>query len=127
MHDKLTDAQLVERTLRGDMSAYGILVDRYRSLVYGLACHLVRNFHDAEDIAQEAFIKAYDSLSTLKDKANFSRWLRTIALNLCKMWLRKSVGQEEYLDSSFGGSTPEHLCRVDPMWSAETLPTSCIA
>jgi len=117
MHDKLTDAQLVERTLGGDMSAYEILVDRYRSLVYGLACHVVGSFHDAEDIAQEAFIKAYDSLASLKDKAKFSRWLRTITLNLCKMWLRKSVGREEYIDIN--------LCRVDPMWSAETLPTSC--
>jgi RNA polymerase sigma-70 factor (ECF subfamily) len=100
MYNKLTDSQLVEKTLEGDMSAYGVLVDRYRSLVYGLACHVVGNFHDAEDIAQEAFIKAYDSLSTLKDKAKFGNWLRIITLNLCKMWLRKSTRESLFEASS---------------------------
>ncbi|MBM3240505.1 sigma-70 family RNA polymerase sigma factor [Candidatus Poribacteria bacterium] len=100
MRDKLTDSQLVEKTLKSDMSAYGVLVDRYRSLVYGLAYHVVGNFHDAEDIAQEAFIKAYNSLSTLKDKAKFGNWLRVITLNLCKMWLRKSTRESLFEVSS---------------------------
>ena len=85
-----TDDQLVEKTLQGDINAFGMLVNRYRGLVHGLTFHIVSNFQDAEDIAQEAFIKAYESLSTLKDKAKFGNWLRIITLNLCKMWLRKS-------------------------------------
>ncbi len=133
MHDKLMDTQLVEKTLGGDVSAFGILVNRYRGLVYGLVYHVVGSFHDAEDIAQEAFIKAYDNLSTLKDKAKFGGWLRVITLNLCKMWLRKSVKEslfetsllqsEEYdeettssfrednIDSSLATNvTPEDIC-----------------
>jgi len=100
MCNKLTDAQLVGKALESDMSAYEVLVNRYRSLVYGLAYHVVGNFHDAEDIAQEAFIKAYDSLSTLKDKAKFGNWLRIITLNLCKMWLRKSTRESLFEASS---------------------------
>ncbi|MFQ6040951.1 MAG: RNA polymerase sigma factor, partial [Candidatus Poribacteria bacterium] len=107
MRDELMDAQLVERTLEGDMSAYGILVNRYRSLVYGLACHVIGRFQDAEDIAQEAFIKAYNSLSTLKDKAKFGSWLRVITLNLCKMWLRKSV--DSYLDINLSSLETRHF------------------
>lgn len=100
MHDKLTDIQLVERTLGDDVSAFGILVNRYRGLVYGLAYHVVGSFQDAEDIAQETFIKAYDNLFTLKDKAKFGGWLRVITLNLCKMWLRKSVKESLFETSS---------------------------
>jgi RNA polymerase sigma factor (sigma-70 family) len=100
MRRKLTDKQLVEKTLEGDINAFGILVNRYRGLVHGLTFHVVSNFQDAEDIAQEAFIKAYESLSTLKDKAKFGSWLRIITLNLCKMWLRRSP-QELLLSSEF--------------------------
>ena len=91
MRRKLTDKQLVEKTLEGNVNAFGILVNRYRGLVHGLTFHIISNFQDAEDIAQEAFIKAYESLSTLKDKAKFGSWLRIITLNLCKMWLRRSL------------------------------------
>lgn len=117
MREKLTDAQLVEKVLEGDMSAYGILVNRYRSLVYGLACHVIGSFQDAEDIAQEAFIKAYDSLYTLKDKAKFGSWLRVITLNLCKMWLRKSVGRDSYLDINLSSS---EIRRFDKLSAGST-------
>jgi len=101
MRTKLTDEYLIEKTLEGDINAFGILVNRYRGLVHGLTFHIVSNFQDAEDIAQEAFIKAYESLSTLKDKAKFGNWLRVITLNLCKMWLRRS-SLELPLPSEFG-------------------------
>jgi len=117
MSDKLTDTQLVERTLRGDMSAFGVLVDRYRGLVYGLACHVLGSFHDAEDVAQEAFIKAYDSLASLKDKAKFGNWLRVITLNLCKMWLRKSTRESLSEISSLQGEEEDEesalFCKED--------------
>lgn len=124
MSDELTDEQLVERTLEGDMNAFGILVNRYRSLIHGLAYHVLGDFQDAEDIVQEAFIKAYNSLSILKDKAKFGSWLRVMALNLCKMWLRKSTkelppamdipGEDIYIDEELQESVLAALSALPP-------------
>ena len=69
---------------------------------------MLGSFQDAEDIAQEAFIKAYDSLSILKDRAKFGGWLRIITLNLCKMWLRKSM--RESLLSPETDIAPKDIC-----------------
>ena len=93
MGNQMTDSQLVKEVLEGNMSAFDSLVNKYSSLVHGLAYHVLGSFQDAEDLAQEAFIKAYDNLSVLKDEAKFGSWLRIITLNLCKMWLRKSKGK----------------------------------
>ncbi|MDQ1317935.1 MAG: hypothetical protein QG588_1590 [Candidatus Poribacteria bacterium] len=91
MSNILTDDQLVNKTLEGNIDAFGILVDKYRGLVHGLAFHIVGNFQDAEDIAQDTFIKAYENLTDLKDKLKFGNWLKIITLNTCKMWLRRST------------------------------------
>lgn len=108
MRGESTDDHLVKRTLDGDISAFDVLVDRYRGLVHGLAYHVLGNFQDAEDIAQNAFIKAYDSLSILRDRAKFGIWLRVITLNLCKAWLRKSV--KELLISLPTNEIPTDIC-----------------
>lgn len=91
MRDILADDQLVNKTLEGDIDAFGVLIDKYRGLVHGLAFHIIGNFQDAEDIAQDTFIKAYESISTLKDESKFGNWLKVITLNMCKIWLRRST------------------------------------
>ncbi len=85
----LEDDLLVQRCINGDRDAFGILVDKYKDAVCGLAYSKVRNFHDAEDIAQEAFIDAYRSLPSLRHPHRFSSWIYTIAANRCRMWARK--------------------------------------
>ena len=85
----MTDRQLVEQTLRGDTQAFGVLVEKYQGMVCGLALHHVTSFDDAEDIAQQAFLAAYQNLASLKSKSKSASWLRGIALNKIKMWLRK--------------------------------------
>lgn len=85
----LTDEILVKNALSGDKDAFGKLVEKYSSAVYGLAYHLVGNFSDAQDLAQKTFITAYLKLHQLKDYAKFAGWLRIITINTCKMWLRK--------------------------------------
>ena len=84
-----TDEILVRKTLSGDKDAFSKLVEKYSSAVYGQAYHLVGNFADAQDLAQEAFITAYLKIHQLKDYTRFAHWLRTITVNTCKMWLRK--------------------------------------
>lgn len=85
---KISDEALVRKTLEGDDSAFSKLINRHRGVVHGLCYHLVNNFTDAEDLAQEAFIKAYFNLSSLSNPSKFPSWLRQITTNVCRDWLR---------------------------------------
>jgi RNA polymerase sigma-70 factor (ECF subfamily) len=60
-----TDPQLVQATLDGDRHAFNTLIDRYESMVFGMALSRVKNIHDAQDIAQEVFLQAFLRLNTL--------------------------------------------------------------
>ena len=82
-----TDAQLVHRCLEGDLDAFSSLVKKYQDAVYGLALSYVRDFNVAQDIAQEAFIKTYLQLPTLRDPSKFGSYLRTTVANLSKNYL----------------------------------------
>ena len=82
------DGYIIYRCLNGDPTAFGFLIDKYKAGVYASAYERLRNFHDAEDIAQEAFFKAYRSLRTLKRWDSFASWLYRITLNLCTDWFR---------------------------------------
>jgi RNA polymerase sigma factor (sigma-70 family) len=82
------DGYIIQRCLDGDAEAFGFLVDKYKKSVYALAYSRIRNFHDAQDITQEVFIKAYRSLRTLRSWDNFMGWLYRITANLSKNWLR---------------------------------------
>jgi RNA polymerase sigma-70 factor (ECF subfamily) len=84
-----TDRELVERVLNGDAGAFGELVRRYQGAVYGLAYHRVRHFADAQDIAQESFIKAFRKLRQLDRPDRFAVWLYAITVNECRMWQRQ--------------------------------------
>ena len=85
----MNDAQLVEACLEGDHRAYAVLVDRDRYPVFGLCLSYVKDFDAAEDAAQEALIAAYLKLESLPEPQKFGPWLRTIAANQCRMWLRR--------------------------------------
>ena len=82
------DGYIVQKCLDGDSAAFGLLVDRYKKSIYALAYSKVHNFHDAQDITQEAFTKAYRNLRTLRRWDNFIGWLYRITINLSRDWLR---------------------------------------
>jgi len=84
----LDDAELVNRTRSGDRNAYGELVSRYQGHVYGLAYSLVGNWIEAQDIAQETFIRGYTNLDQLRDPARFAAWLRRVAFGVAMNWLK---------------------------------------
>ena len=84
------DGYLIQQCLDGDHAAYGLLVDKYKRGIYALAFSRVRNFHDAQDITQEAFIKAYQNLHTLRRWDNFIGWIYRITSNLCRDWVRSA-------------------------------------
>ena len=65
---KTDEQKLIHRAIEGDRDAFGAMVEKYQSAVYALAYEFTRNIADAQDISQEAFIKAYLKLSTLRDR-----------------------------------------------------------
>ena len=79
----LDDAQLVAAAAGGDRAAFQTLVERHRSLVYRVAYQFSGRHHDADDIAQEVFIKVYRSLGRFRQDAQFTSWLYRIAMNAC--------------------------------------------
>lgn len=83
-----TDEELIERVRRGETRLFAVLVERHQDPVYGMALRFVRGAADAEDVAQEAFLRAYRSLEGFKGDARFSTWLYRITWNLCTDWLR---------------------------------------
>ena len=82
------DGHIIHKCLGGDTAAFGLLVDKYRASVYALAYSKLGNFHDAEDVTQEVFLKAYQKLRTLKQWDRFLAWLYAITSNLCKDFSR---------------------------------------
>ena len=69
------DGRLIRRCLDGEPEAFGFLVDRYRESVYAFAYSRLGNFHDAEDVTQEVFIKAYQKLRSLRRWDSFHAWI----------------------------------------------------
>ena len=80
MIDK-TDQEIIKEVKAGNISAYAVLLDRYKSLVFTLANNIVRNKEDAEEIAQDVFVKAFKALSSFKGESLFSTWLYRIVIN----------------------------------------------
>ena len=77
------DADLISRAAGGDVSAFQMLVERHRSMVYRVAYQFAGNHHDAEEIAQEVFIKVYRSLDRFRQDAQLTSWMYRIVMNAC--------------------------------------------
>ena len=79
----MADSDLITRAASGDPAAFQALVERHRSMVYRVAYQFAGNHYDAEDIAQEVFIKVYRSLDKFRQDAQLSSWLYRIVMNAC--------------------------------------------
>jgi RNA polymerase sigma-70 factor (ECF subfamily) len=77
------DSELIARAAGGDQAAFQALVEQHRSMVYRVAYQFAGNHHDAEDIAQEVFIKVYRSLDRFRQDAQLSSWMYRIVMNAC--------------------------------------------
>jgi len=82
------DGSIVQECLNGDSGAFGILVDKYKAGIYAYVYDKLRNFQDAQDVTQEAFLQAYRNLRTLRRWESFGFWLFRIARNQCGKWIR---------------------------------------
>ncbi|MDD4588611.1 MAG: sigma-70 family RNA polymerase sigma factor [Heliobacteriaceae bacterium] len=91
--------RLIEASQAGDTQAFSRLVELYQDQVYGLAVHLTGNLDDAQDLAQEAFVRAYRSVGSFRFQAEFGTWLHRITVNTWINMRRKHKGvQVESLD-----------------------------
>ena len=103
---KNSDAQLIHRVLNGDDTAFSELVKKYQKQVHALAWRKVGDFHIAEEITQDTFLRAYQKLRTLKKPQRFASWLYVIAANRCNTWLHKKQSRAQLLKNK-GGVRPE--------------------
>ena len=96
---KENDVALIQRTLDGDESAFTTLVKKYQKWVHTLVWRKIGDFHTAEEITQDIFLKVYKKLSTLKPPDRFPGWLYVIATRYCISWLRKKQQPTTSLDA----------------------------
>jgi len=85
----MDDLKIIESCLLGNTQVFSRLIDNYKSMVYNLAYRMSNNPHEAEDISQEAFIRAYQSLARFNPSYKFSTWLYQITLNIIRDKFKK--------------------------------------
>ncbi|MCA9079207.1 MAG: sigma-70 family RNA polymerase sigma factor [Planctomycetaceae bacterium] len=86
----IDDGRLIERTLAGETNAFGELVRKYQDRLFGTLSQLLGSPHDARDVAQDAFLAAYEKLATFRREASFYSWLFRIAYNAAATHRRKN-------------------------------------
>lgn len=99
------DNEIINRVLQGEQAQYAELVKRYQSFVFTIALRYTPNREDAEEIAQDVFVKAYRSLADFRGESKFSTWLYTIVTTTCITFLRKKKLPTHSLDN-------EHIFEV---------------
>lgn len=109
----------IKQVLKGDQHAYSDIVSLYQQRVYQVCFRMLNDRHEAEDIAQEAFIRAYTNLHTFDLKRKFSTWLFRIATNLCIDRIRKKK-PDYYLDAEVTGT--DGLDMYSQISSTDRLP-----
>jgi RNA polymerase sigma-70 factor, ECF subfamily len=108
-----TDAIAIERTLAGDREAFRILVERHSHNVFRLAYRMTGNQHDAEEVVQEAFLRAYQKLNQFAERANFGTWVYRIAANYAIDRLRQRHSEDAKRE--LPARAAEESGELDPM------------
>ena len=99
MHTGTSDNEIITRVLRGEQALYSDLVKRHQSFVFTIALRYTPNREDAEEIAQDVFVKAYRSLADFRGESKFSTWLYTIVTTTCITFLRRKKLDVHSLDN----------------------------
>ncbi len=96
------DLNSIKRFQDGDISAFGDIVLKYQDRIYNLCRHMLRNANDAEDAAQDVFLKAYQALPKFRPEASLYTWLYRIATNTCIDYKKKPLFESLFGDSGEG-------------------------
>src|ERR1700689_2379219 len=112
------DRVLVDRFKSGDAAAFDEMVSRYWDRIYSMVNQLLRNPQDAEEVTQDAFIRAHRGLSSFRGESAFSTWLYQIATNLARnrywYWWRRKRAQSVSIDAPVGADNDTTLAEVLP-------------
>jgi RNA polymerase sigma-70 factor, ECF subfamily len=108
------DNRIIERFKNGDPSAFGDIVLKYQDKIYNLCRHMLGNEHDAEDAAQDVFLKAYQALPKFQPKASLYTWLYRIATNTCIDHKRKPVWESLFSSAEEGERLVHDRASNDP-------------
>lgn len=105
------DQHYIDAIINGDTRAFSVLVDRYKHMVFTLAAKILKNHEEAEEVAQDVFVKVYTAISTFKGDSKFSTWLYKIAYYRSLDYLKK---QKRSLNtSSIDSDTVYHLTNME--------------
>ena len=113
MQNKYSDTELINKVLGGDKAAYADLMKLHQRFVFTLALRFTKNREDAEEIAQDCFVKAYRSLNTFRNTSKFSTWLYSIVYTTAMTFLRKKRLDVQSLDAE--GVLPKVENRVSDL------------
>jgi len=114
-----SDKKIISQIRKGDIAAYASLVQRYQNMAFSLAHSITKNKEDAEEVAQDAFVKAYKKLDTFKGNSKFSTWLYQIVYRTAlsrirlKKDLHQSTDENEDRNINYGVYENDHLERLD--------------
>ncbi|WP_428910431.1 RNA polymerase sigma factor SigW [Niallia sp. Krafla_26] len=109
----------IKQVIKGDQNAFGEIVEMYKDKVFQISYRILGNRHEAEDIAQEAFVRAYVNIRSYNSDYKFSTWLFRITTNLCIDRIRKKK-PDYYLDAEVAGT--EGLTMYSQIPSSTRLP-----
>ena len=98
MHTETPDSEIIGRVLKGDQQSFSLLVERYQNFVFTISLRYITSREDAEEVAQDVFIKAYRALGDFKGQSKFSTWLYTVTTTTCISFLRKKKLPTHSLD-----------------------------
>lgn len=90
----LNDQHYIDRILQGETNLFAVLVDRYKDMIFTLSLKMIKNREEAEEAAQDTFIKVYHSLSKFKGDSKFSTWIYKISYNNCLDRLKKNKKED---------------------------------
>jgi len=114
------ESELVEQSRSGDPEAYGALVNQHQKMIRAMTFRMTGSLDDAEELAQDAFLRAYQQLNTFTGGSKFSTWLCKIAINLSLDWRRRESRRdgihshwaaEAFAENNPGGGFPDELSR----------------
>ena len=110
-----TDLAAVSRARGGDSDAFRLLVERHSRTIFKVAYRMTGNEHDADDVVQETFLRAYKQIGRFEERANFGTWLHRIAIN-CSLDLLRARGRHDkhHIYESEDGEMSRTIETTDP-------------
>lgn len=119
------DGKLVAAALDGNDAAFGELIKRYKGAVFAIAARIALDELEIDEISQEVFVKAYDSLKSYRGEAPFGHWVMRIAANTCRDILRKRKRRPEHvpfdkIEYGIAGNEPDGEREIETLHKAIT-------